>query len=63
MRPLSEIKWKVILARKRTVLYIDVLMMFLFLLINAPTLTGLGWHEILGTLVFIPVVVHLLFSW
>lgn len=44
-------------------LYIDLLLMLLIILLLSPRITGLGVHEILGLVLFVPVIVHLLFSW
>lgn len=50
-------------TKKRVMLYVDVLLMLLIILLLSPRITGLGLHEILGFILFIPVIVHLLFSW
>jgi Domain of unknown function (DUF4405) len=44
-------------------LWLDTLLLVLFLLLLAPRLTGLPAHEWLGIVVGIPLLVHLLFSW
>jgi hypothetical protein len=44
-------------------LWLDTVLLALFLLLLAPRLTGLPVHEWLGILVAIPIILHLLLSW
>jgi hypothetical protein len=44
-------------------LWLDALLLVLFLLLLAPRLTGLPTHEWIGLVLAIPILVHLIFSW
>lgn len=44
-------------------LWLDTVLLVLFLVLRAPTLTGLTWHEWLGIAFLVPMIVHLLLSW
>ena len=53
------------LAQKKRI-YMLLLDLFLFvclILLLSPFSTGLSWHEFLGTIFFLPLILHLLFSW
>ena len=49
-------------ARALFVLYLDAGLLVLFVLLLSPRLTGLAWHEALGLLLVLPVLVHLLIA-
>jgi Domain of unknown function (DUF4405) len=44
-------------------LWLDTLLLVLFLLLLAPRLTGLPTHEWIGVVLGVPIFVHLIFSW
>lgn len=41
-------------------LYLDAILLVVFILLLSPKLTGLAWHEVLGLLFVLPVLVHIL---
>lgn len=47
-------------TRTTTVLYLDVALLLAFIALLSPRLTGLGWHEVLGLLFTLPLLLHLL---
>jgi hypothetical protein len=49
-------------ARTSLVLYLDAVLLVLFVLLLSPRLTGLTWHEVLGLLFVLPVLVHILIA-
>lgn len=49
--------------RRKFNIALDVFLLLAFLLLLSPRLTGLPLHEVLGLIVFIPVIAHLLSSW
>ncbi|MFI5185652.1 MAG: DUF4405 domain-containing protein [Chitinophagales bacterium] len=50
-------------SRKRFIIYLDTLLLLLFILALSPRMTGLAMHELLGIIFFIPLIVHLLIAW
>lgn len=44
-------------------LWLDVLLLVLFLLSEAPRITGVAAHEVIGIAIAIPIVLHVLLSW
>lgn len=50
-------------SRRKFIICLDSALLLIFLLLLAPTLTGLVLHEVLGLLFFIPLIIHLLISW
>ena len=48
---------------KTFVFSLDALLLLLFLVLMSPRLTGLSWHEWLGVVLVVPLLVHLLLSW
>lgn len=48
---------------RKLVLWLDTLLLLLFLLCLSPRMTGLSLHEILGIAIFVPILIHLLLSW
>lgn len=55
-------KSKLLLHRK-FLLWLDSILLFLFLLTLSPRLTGLPLHEIIGIVFIVPVIIHLLVAW
>lgn len=49
--------------KRKLVISVDIILLFAILLLLSPRLTGLPLHEILGLVVFMPVMVHILNSW
>jgi hypothetical protein len=45
------------------IICLDSLLLLLFILLLSPRLTGLKIHELLGVLLFVPIVIHLLLAW
>jgi hypothetical protein len=43
--------------------WLDAVLFILFVLLRTPKLTGLPWHEWLGVVFLVPMLVHLLLSW
>jgi Domain of unknown function (DUF4405) len=54
---------KMKISRFRLMLCLDILLFVSFILLFSPLITGLAWHELLGLMLFLPVIFHLLFSW
>jgi hypothetical protein len=50
-------------GRTRFVLWLDAILLLLYLLEQAPRSTGLLTHEVLGMAIAVPIVLHLLLSW
>jgi Domain of unknown function (DUF4405) len=51
------------LSRKVIMILLDVLLFIVFIFLLSPLITGLPLHEWLGIIYFLPVIIHLLFSW
>jgi hypothetical protein len=50
-------------SRTLFALWLDGLLLLLFLLIESPRLTGVAWHEALGIAIAVPILIHVLLSW
>jgi len=50
-------------SRTLFALWLDALLLLLFLLIQSPRITGVFAHEALGLAIAVPLVLHLLLSW
>jgi len=50
-------------SRRKFIIFLDTGLLIIFLLLLSPRLTGLRLHEILGVILFIPLIIHLLLSW
>jgi len=50
-------------GRTEFALWLDVLLLLLFLLIESPRITGVAAHEWIGFAIAIPLIVHMLLSW
>ena len=50
-------------SRRKFIICLDTALLIIFLLLLSPRLTGLKLHEILGVILFIPLIIHLLLSW
>ena len=48
---------------RRAVFTVDAILLALYLLLLAPRLTGLAWHEWIGLAMAAPILVHVLASW
>lgn len=48
---------------RRAVFIVDAALLVLYLLLLAPRLTGLAWHEWMGLAVAAPILMHVLASW
>jgi cytochrome b561 len=44
-------------------LWLDVLLLLLFLLVQSPRITGVMAHEVIGIAIAVPLLIHLLLSW
>jgi cytochrome b561 len=51
------------MSRTAFALWLDVLLLLLFLLIQSPRITGVAAHEWLGIAIAVPLVIHMLLSW
>jgi predicted PurR-regulated permease PerM len=51
------------MGRLSKMICIDILLFVGFVLVFSPRMTGLALHEITGLVLFLPAVLHLLFSW
>lgn len=51
------------MSRTAFALWLDVLLLLLFLLIQSPRITGVAAHEIIGIAIAVPLLVHMLLSW
>ena len=49
--------------RRRFIICLDTALLIIFILLLSPRLTGLPWHEVLGFIFFIPIIIHLLIAW
>jgi hypothetical protein len=50
-------------SRTTVALWLDAMLLLLFLLIQSPRITGVASHEALGLAIAVPLVIHLLLSW
>ncbi len=51
------------MSRTAFALWLDVLLLLLFLLIQSPRITGVAAHEIIGIAIAVPLLLHMLLSW
>ncbi len=51
------------MSRTAFALWLDVLLLLLFLLIQSPRITGVAAHEVLGIAIAVPLILHMLLSW
>ena len=49
--------------RRRFIIYLDSILLIIFILLLSPRMTGLALHEVLGLIFFIPIIIHLLIAW
>ena len=49
--------------RKKLMFSLDILLLVLFVLSLSPALTQLAFHEIVGLLIFLPIVIHVSIEW
>jgi hypothetical protein len=49
--------------RNRFIICLDTALLVVTILLLSPRLTGLYWHEILGFIFFVPVLIHILLAW
>ncbi len=49
--------------RRRFIVCLDTALLVIFILLLSPRMTGLPLHEILGSIFFIPILIHLLIAW
>jgi hypothetical protein len=50
-------------GRTAFALWLDAILLLLFLLIESPRITGVAAHEWVGFAILVPIIVHLLLSW
>ena len=50
-------------SKTQTRLYLDLILFVLFLVTNAPQGTGIPFHEWIGIVFIIPIVVHVVMDW
>lgn len=50
-------------SRRRFIICLDTAMLVILILLLSPRMTGLALHEILGFILFIPIMIHLLLAW
>ena len=49
--------------RNKFIICLDAALLIIFILLLSPRLTGMGLHEVLGLIFFIPIIVHLIIAW
>jgi len=49
--------------RRRFIVFLDTILLIIFILLLSPRITGLALHEVLGFIFFIPIIIHLLIAW
>ncbi|HET9826629.1 MAG TPA: DUF4405 domain-containing protein [Chitinophagaceae bacterium] len=49
--------------RTRFIVFLDTTLLIIFILLLSPRMTGLAFHEVLGLIFLIPVIIHLLIAW
>ncbi|MDP4262794.1 MAG: DUF4405 domain-containing protein [Bacteroidota bacterium] len=50
-------------SRRLFIIYLDTFLLITLLLLLSPRMTGLPWHECLGIIFLLPVLLHLLLAW
>src|SRR5258708_5373177 len=50
-------------TRKTFIVCLDTFLLLLFIFLLSPRMTGLPVHELLGILLFVPILLHLLLAW
>lgn len=56
-------RYKNLSLRRKLIFYLDVLLFDLFVLSLSPRLTGLPLHELIGLLLFFPIMIHISIEW
>jgi Domain of unknown function (DUF4405) len=52
-----------LISRRMVIICLDTFLLLLFIFLLSPRMTGLPMHEVLGILLFLPILLHLLLAW